>query len=268
MMSTTGFIDSHAHFDHLGGEGEVAAVIARAREAGVSRIVAIGGNEGANASAVDVARAHEGVVSAAVGFDRDQAARGTDDAKLRELAGAPGVVAIGEVGLDYHYEPATRKEQMALFERMLDLARESGKPVVVHSREADEDTLGLLRQYVDVLRGSGKLPGVLHCFTGSAEFAAKLLELGMMIGFSGIVTFKNAARLREVAKGVPEDRILIETDSPYLAPEPHRGKQNEPAHVAVVAAALAKIRNDSVEHIAHITADNAVRLFNLNGRQP
>lgn len=259
------FVDSHAHFDHLPDPRAVAEVLSRARAAGVGRIVAIGGHAGANAQAADIAEAEGGLVWAAVGYDRDQAPRDPPVDALRPWLARERVVAVGEIGLDYHYEPETRSMQIALFEQMLSLAREFAKPVIMHSREADEDTLAILKRHMSAARDGRGLPGVLHCFTGTAAFAACLLDLGLMIGFSGIITFKNAHAVREVAKTVPEDRLLIETDSPYLAPEPHRGKQNEPAHVALVAEALAKIRNDTVEHIAHITARNAQRLFKPDG---
>ncbi len=254
-------VDSHAHFDHLPDEQAVGEVLQRARAAGVGRIIAIGGHAAANAQAIAITRCAPDLVRATVGFDRDQAAREVDHAALIPLLSEPEVVAIGEIGLDYYYSRDTRAMQLTLFERMLEHARSVRKPIVVHSRDADEDTLQLLKAHCEALRDTLPYPGVLHCFTGSLPFAERLLEMGLLIGFSGIITFKNAAALREIAKVLPEDRILVETDSPYLAPEPVRGKRNEPAHVAHVAAALAKIRGDSAERIAHITAQNAVRLF-------
>jgi TatD DNase family protein len=146
---------------------------------------------------------------------------------------------------------------------MLDLAAKHRLPVIVHSREADDDTVELLREHVRRWRGDPARIGVLHCFTGTSEFARSVLDLGLMVSFSGIVTFRNADSLRAVAREVPEDRLLIETDTPYLAPVPQRGRPNEPAYVVHVAESLAKIRNDTVEHIAHSTARNALRLFGL-----
>lgn len=259
-------IDSHAHFDAFEEAGETAAVLERARAAGVARVVAIGGTPAANDLAVAVARRHPHQVRAVVGYDRDEAARVPDVAALDELARIPAVVGIGETGLDYHYAPETAPAQRALFGAMLDAAGRHGLPAVIHSREADEDTLAMLRDHARAWRGDPARLGLLHCFTGGEAFARRLLDLGLCLSFSGIVTFRNAADLRAVARLVPADRLLIETDAPYLAPVPFRGKRNEPAWVVHVAEALARERGDSLQALAEQTALNADRLFAWAGR--
>lgn len=257
-------IDTHAHFDVFDEEGAVPAVLARARAAGVARMIAIGGTPAANRRALALARAYPDALRATIGFDRDEIHANHDESTLRAQAIDPVCVAIGESGLDYHYGPDTRDAQCALFERMLALAAEVRKPIVIHSRDADPDTLALLRAHIARPGVDAARPGVLHCFTGSMAFARALVELGYFIGFSGIVTFKNAAALREVARALPADRILVETDAPYLAPVPHRGKRNEPAWVAEVAAALATERRVSLEQLADHVWENARTLFAWN----
>lgn len=255
--------DSHLHFDSFEQSGEVEAILQRAADAGVRRMVAVGGTPGANDLAFRLARRYAGRVFATAGLDRDEAGKTVDLAALRKLMNEPEVVAVGESGLDYHYAPETAPAQRVLLTRMLALASEFRAPAVLHSRDADEDTLAMLAEHRASWGGDHRRLGVLHCFTGSLDFARALLELGLYISFSGIVTFKNAAALREVAGIVPDDRLLIETDAPYLAPVPHRGKRNEPAYVARVADALAEIRHDTPGNIADITSRNAARLFNL-----
>jgi len=168
-----------------------------------------------------------------------------------QIAATPGARAVGEIGLDYHYDHSPRDVQLAVFRGQLALARQLDLPVVIHTREADEDTLALLRE-----EGRGQLRGVLHCFTGTPALAAAGLELGFFISLAGIITFPKAADLRETARQVPLDRLLTETDSPFLAPVPHRGKRNEPAHVARVVAALAELHGVAADHLAQRTAAN------------
>lgn len=252
--------DTHVHFDAFREPDELAAVLERAASAGVARMIAVGGSAEANAFALDTARRFAGRIRAAVGFDREQAGSELPWNALERSASA-GVAAIGEIGLDYHYQPGTAADQQSLFERQLALARTRRLPVIVHSREADDDTLAMLKAHAAAWPGDPARVGVLHCFTGTADFARRVLDLGLMISFSGILTFKNAAALREVAREVPAERLLIETDSPLLAPVPHRGRRNEPAHLALVAETLAQIRNDTPERIAHSTAANAGALF-------
>ena len=247
------YLDSHAHFDGAVEQGDVAGWLGRAAAAGVSRMVAIGGSPDANRRARDLAAAHPHAMRATAGYDRDLAATPPPLADVADLLRDTLVCAVGETGLDYHYEPETAPAQQALFGSMLELATAAGKPVVVHSREADADTLRLLRAYGG--------PGVLHCFTGGADFARALLDLGLYISFSGIVTFRNAEDLRAVARQVPADRLLIETDAPYLSPVPFRGQPNEPARVVEVARVLAEVRGVAVEELARLSYHNACQLF-------
>lgn len=254
-------VDTHAHFDDFALPEGVAEVLGRARDAGVRRVVAVGGSPAGNERAVAVARHNPGVAMAAVGYDRYRAGEDCADAPLRALLADPCTVAVGEIGLDYHHAPDTAAAQRRLFEEMLALAAEAGKPVVVHSREADEDTLAALRAHARAWRGAAERIGVLHCFTGGAAFAKALLDLGFMLSFSGIVSFRNAGPLREVAASVPEDRLLVETDTPYLAPVPVRGRPNEPAFLPYVVAAVAAARGAPPDAVAAATARNAARLF-------
>ena len=196
------YTDSHLHFDSFDEAGEVDDLIARAQQAGVQTMIAIGGTVEANSLAVRLADAHS-CVYATVGFDRDEAGKDPDLSSLAEYAGHPRVVGIGETGLDYHYGPDTAPQQIELFQQMLDLARTRQLPVVVHNRESDEDMLRMLKAHTELWEGDPERLGVLHCYTGDEVFAAKLLDLGFYISFSGIVTFKNAESLRRVAAMVP-----------------------------------------------------------------
>ncbi|NKB24803.1 MAG: YchF/TatD family DNA exonuclease [Kiritimatiellae bacterium] len=263
MMQDSMFIDSHLHFDTFEESGEVADIVYRAEDNGVSQMLAVGGSLLANQTAVELAKKYPHKVFASVGYDRDEAESNPDFDRLNILVTDPGVVAIGETGLDYHYTPDTAQVQLNLFQAMLDIAYAHRLPVIVHSREADQDTLNLLNNQTARWNGKEDEIGVLHCFTGSLDFANALLGMGFMISFSGLLTFKNADSIRAVAQTIPDDRILIETDAPYLAPVPYRGTRNEPAHVVEVAKVLAFIRNCSSERIAAITTDNARRLFHL-----
>lgn len=254
------YIDSHLHFDDFHARGEASDLIDRARAADVQRMVAMGGRPEANALAVDLALEHTGIVYAAVGYDRDQAEAPPSLDLVRDEVqrGGDVVVAIGETGLDYHYSADSAPQQRKLFEAMLGLCLEYKRPVIVHSREAVADTLELLRPYCE---SADFPPGVLHCFTGDRAFSEQLLERGMYISFSGIVTFNSAAQIREAAAHVPADRYLIETDAPYLAPVPHRGKRNEPAFVPHVAECLAGVRGVDLSVISRESWENTHRLF-------
>lgn len=261
-------IDSHVHLDVFDERGEVEELLTKAREQGVFRMVAIGGSPEANRRALRLSRKHPETLSAVVGFDRDLAAETPDATELDRLIRDPLVVGVGESGLDYHYEPETRSLQVELFDRMLECAAKVGKPMVVHSRDAEEDTLAALRLLASTWPGDVGRMGVLHCFTGSYAFAARLLDLGMMISFSGILSFKNAEDLRETAAKLPLDRLLIETDAPYLAPVPFRGKENHPAWVYRVAEILAELHHCLPEAVADQTRRNAERLFSLSAQGP
>jgi len=253
--------DTHVHFP--AAPVETQALVERALAAGVDRMLAVGGSPEANRSAVEIARMNPAHVRAAVGINRDQAETDWPADELTALAKAPEVAAIGEIGLDFHHEKQTRNAQLGLFERMLAVARDQRLPVIVHSREAEAETMALLEQHVRDWAGPQGRIGVQHCFTGSRAYAERLLTLGFFISFSGIITFKNAADLREIAARIPEDRLLIETDSPWLAPEPFRGRPNEPANVRRVAETLAEVRHCPVEAIAAATFCNAEKLFGI-----
>lgn len=257
------YIDSHAHFDKFAAKGLVEEVLARAADAGVTRIIAVGGNAESNRLVASLAARHPETLHVAVGFDRDQAERPNDLQALTEQLALPSVVAVGEIGLDYHYHPETAAIQKRLLREQLDIAAALGLPVIIHSREADEDTLELLRAYVGNWPRPDRSPGVLHCFTGTPAFAGQVLELGFMVSFSGILTFNQAGQVREAARMIPLERLMIETDCPYLAPVPHRGKQNEPAWVVCVAEKLAELHGCPVQKIAGITTRNALDFFGI-----
>lgn len=256
------WFDTHAHFDGA-GDAMAAGLLDRAAAAGVTRVVAIGHHPGANADALRVAGMHPGAVRAAVGLDRDCAGAAPDLASLEEMIRThpAQVVAVGEIGLDYHHAADSRLMQIDLLERELELARRWRLPVVLHSRDADDDMLTLCRTHAAAWSGAADRIGILHCFTEDEAFARSLLDLGFMISFSGIVTFRNADPLRAVARIVPSERLLVETDTPYLAPVPHRGRPNEPALLPAVGACLAQVRGIPVEELAAVTYANALRVF-------
>lgn len=259
------FTDSHFHLDHFALKGTIPDLLQASAEAQVSRMVAIGGSDEANQLALDTADAHPEVLWCTAGYDRDlcQSWGGNTD-NLRPLLADPKVVAVGECGIDYFHKENPADAQKELFGTMLDLAVDFQKPVIVHSREADEDTLAMLKDFSARWPDADRPCAVLHCFTGSQDFADELLELNLFISFSGIVTFKNAAEIREVAAKVPADRMMIETDSPYLAPVPHRGQRNQPAYVPHVAECLAEVRGTTPEAIGEITTANALRFFSIS----
>lgn len=252
-------IDSHAHLDSFGEE--LPAVLDRARLAGVRQIITIGASDGLgpNHTAVEIARAHPHVFASVGVHPHD--ARIVDEAALATIEGLaadPKVVAIGETGLDYHYKHSTIEEQQRAFRAFVALALRVKKPLVVHTRDADADTADLLRD-----TGAQAVGGVIHCFTGTPALAAAAIELGFYVSFSGILTFKAAEELRAVAKDLPRDRVLVETDCPFLAPVPHRGKRNEPAFVALTAERLAELWGVSVTEVQAKTSENTARLFGL-----
>jgi TatD DNase family protein len=258
-------VDSHCHVAEPEFDSDRAAVLARAAAAGVTTIVCVGatGPVASNAPAVALAGTHDGVeVVVAVGIHPHHAASADEPsfAALEAFARRPGVVAVGETGLDFHYDHSPHPAQLAAFARTVALARRLGLPLVVHVREAHTEAADLL-----AAEEAREVGGVIHCFTGNATDARRYLDLGFHISVAGIVTFKNADTLREAVRLVPPDRLLIETDSPYLAPVPHRGRRNEPAHVQLVAQAVAKTRGEPAEAVAGTTTTNARRLFRLRG---
>lgn len=257
------FFDTHVHFDDFVKDGTLEGLLERAGTAGVRKMIAVGGSPEANELAQMLAGAFFGRIYAAAGYDRHLTASSCDISALRELAAKPETVAIGETGLDYFYEPEKAKEQQRLFFQCLEAAIHFRKPVIVHTREADGDTLSILTDFSKYWKGDPAHVGVIHCFTRDRKTAEALLDIGFHISFSGIITFANADSLREIAKYIPDDRLLIETDSPYLAPVPHRGKQCEPAFIAETVKRLAELRGCTVESLAETTAQNAIRLFGL-----
>ncbi len=250
--------DSHAHFGTT--EEETSGTLARARDAGVTRILAVGGSAELNAAAVQAQALLPDTVRLALGADRDQTTLPQADllADIRRQHATHACAAVGEIGLDFHYTPETSANQCSLFAAQLALADELKLPVVIHTREAEDATCGVLDE---IPWHGSSLRGVIHCYTGTPAFARKLLDRGFMVSFSGIVTFRRAEDVRASAKYVPDDRLLIETDSPFLAPVPLRGKTNEPAFVVHTARFLADLRQLPVESLASLTFANAVSLF-------
>lgn len=258
-------VDSHCHLDFPDFAGERDAVVARAREAGVGTILTISTRLSTFDLVREIAERYDGLYCT-VGVHPHEADReddAADAARLAKLARHPKVIGIGETGLDYYYEHSVRARQQAAFRAHLAAARETGLPVVVHTRDADRDVMALLREEAE----KGGVSGLLHCFAASRELAECALELGFYISFSGIVTFKKAEPVRAVAREVPLDRLLVETDAPYLAPVPYRGKRNEPAYVVHTAAVVAAERGLPAEALAEATSDNFFRLF-AKARKP
>lgn len=258
------FVDSHAHIDGREFDADRDEAIERASAAGVTTILNVGtGNphSGVFERAVELTRKHPQIYTAIGVHPHD--ARFYDDAsesRIKQLlTTGQRIVAWGEIGLDFHYDNSPREVQMEVFKRQLRAARECNVPVVIHTREAERETIQILKSDYD---GSSR-KGVFHCFSGSRELATQALELGFMISFSGIVTFGKAEDLRAIARQVPLDRLLIETDCPYLAPVPHRGKRNEPAYVVEVARCIAELRGLELEEVARITTENFKRFLKI-----
>ena len=260
-MRSPPLVDSHAHIQAPEFVDDLDGIIQRAEQAGVGKIVVVGGagELAGNHRAVDLARSYPGLF-ATVGMHPHDAriVSEKDLADLKDLAADPKVVAVGETGLDFYYDHSPRQFQIELFCRFIHMARETRLPLVVHNREAEHEVADLLRR-----EGRGELQGVIHCFTGDYEAAKEFLDLGFYLSFTGIVTFKNAGPLREVVRKLPLDRMLVETDSPYLAPVPHRGKRNEPAFVRLVAETIAQVRDMPVDEVARVTSLNAELLFGI-----
>jgi TatD DNase family protein len=253
------FFDTHAHLDQPEFDDDREEVLSRAREAGVENIIAIGISADTSAVCVELAAAHAGIY-AAVGMQPNYLAEAQpgDWDRVVAMLDQPSVVAIGETGLDRHWDFTPFSMQQDYFDRHLRLSQERGLPFIVHMRDCDEDILVMLRE----AHARGSLVGVMHSFTGSRAMADECLAMGLYISFAGMVTFKKSNDLRSIAAAVPDDRILIETDSPYLTPEPVRKIQrNEPAHVRHTAACLAEVRGITLEQFAVQTTANAKRLF-------
>lgn len=254
-------VDSHCHLDCIDlseFDNSFEKLIQHSHDAGVEHMLCVSINLEKYPGMLEKVRAYPFVsVSAGMHPMADESDAFTVE-YLAELASDEKVVAIGETGLDYYYHKDDPRWQQERFRAHIQVANELDKPVIVHTRDAGDDTLAILKQ-----ENAERCGGVIHCFTETQAFADRALELGFMISISGIVTFRNADALRAIAKTIPDDRLLIETDSPYLAPVPHRGKQNQPAYVRQVAETLAEVRGCSVEQIAEISRDNFYRLFNI-----
>jgi TatD DNase family protein len=251
-------VDSHCHLDFPDFADELDAVIARARAAGIGRMVTISTRVRRQNELLAIADRFSDIFCS-VGTHPHYAHEELDvtAADLVARTRHPKVVAIGEAGLDYHYDRSPRQDQELGFRTHIEAARETGLPLVIHSRNADEDTARILEEET----GQGAFPAVLHCFTGGPDLARRAIALGLFISFTGILTFKNSTALRAIAAELPPDRILVETDAPYLAPNPFRGKRNEPAYVVETAKVLGETRGVSFDEIARQTTENFFALF-------
>ena len=252
------FVDSHCHLNYKGLVEQQVDVLARARESGVSAMLNISTRECEWDDVIGLAE-QESDVWASVGIHPHEADQhvGMDCAKLVEKSAHPRVVAIGETGLDYYYDKSDRAQQCTGFREHIKASRGTGLPIIIHTRDAEADTAAILTEEMR----EGAFTGVIHCFTASAAFARIALDLGMYISLSGIVTFKNAQDLQDVAKWLPEDRLLVETDAPFLAPIPHRGRTGEPAFLADTARFVSQLRGVAPEILAQQTSDNFYNLF-------
>lgn len=255
-------LDSHAHLDFDDYQGDLEGVVARARDAGLCRVVLIGlwRAPGSFGNALELATRDPGYFSATIGIHAHDCARVPEEdwRTMEELARDPRIVGVGETGLDFHYDHSPRPVQESSFRRSIAASKAAGKPVVVHVREADDVCERVLRS-----EGIPEAGGVIHCFTGDWARARAYLDLGLHVSVAGVVTFKAADALREAVRKAPRDRILVETDCPFLAPVPYRGKRNEPAYVARTAEKVAELWGVSVEEVGEITTENARRLFRL-----
>ena len=257
-MATPSLIDSHAHLDFAEYGADLESIVARAKQAGLVHVVVVGQFPRVKDAAA-LARQDRSFFSATAGIHPHDAAQASekDFAEIEALCADPAVVAVGECGLDFHYDCSPRDAQRAVFVRQLRLAKKLGKPVVVHTREADVETAEILAAEL------GPDSGVIHCFTSDWIAAQRYLALGMWLSFSGVLTFRNADAVRDAAQRTPLDRILVETDCPFLAPVPHRGKRNEPANVALTAAKLAELRGLPPAELALATTGNARKALRL-----
>ena len=251
-------IDTHCHFNHKKLADEIPACIARAHAADVEQMLVVGYDAASSTEAVALAETYAPHVFAVVGVHPHDSKDWNEETaqRIREWAGHPRVVAIGEIGLDFHHDFSPREAQGAAFRAQMKIAQEVGLPVVIHCREAYPETLEILAE-----ENVQALGGVMHCWAGTVEEAQQTIELGMHLGIGGTVTFKNAANVRASAKIAPLDRLLVETDAPYLAPMPYRGQRNEPAYTRLVANYLAELRGMTYEELADATTANARRFF-------
>lgn len=247
-------IDSHAHYDDSAFDDDRYELLDGLFSGDICKMINVGCSVKSSRSSLELAEKYPGIFAAA-GLHPDSADEVDRIGEIRTLCGREKVVAVGEIGLDYHYENHSRELQKMAFEEQLKLAAELRMPVIIHSRDAWEDTMELLRKY--------RPKGVMHCFSGSAEIAREIVEMGMYVGFTGVVTFKNAKKALKALEVIPTDRLLVETDCPYMAPEPNRGKRNFSGYLTYTVAAVAAAKGSSPEEMAEITAENAERLFNI-----
>jgi len=259
------YVDSHAHIEGSEFDADRENVIERALQAGVDTIVCVGNGDVAkdsHAAAVKLADRYSFIFTT-VGVHPHEARLYSSEMEkqLKDLSAHPKVIAWGEIGLDYHYDNSPRDIQREAFEKQLQIARERGLPAVIHTREAEADTLEVLRREWQ----GAELGGIIHCFTGTRSFAEQAIELGFLISFSGVVTFKSAGDLRETARLLPLEKILIETDSPFLAPVPYRGRRNEPAYVIETARCIAELHGLEPDELGAATSANFKRLFKTPG---
>lgn len=252
------FVDSHCHLDFKDFDADRQEVLARARAAKVAMMLTISTKITEAAEIIALAEAHD-ELACSIGIHPHEAGAQpqTSAAQLVELARHPKVIGIGETGLDYYYEHSPREAQQKNFRAHIEAARLSGLPLIVHARDADEDTADIMEDEM----GKGAYPALIHCFTAGPELARRALDMGCYISISGIATFNSAKQLRQTIETIPLERLLIETDAPFLAPVPHRGKRNEPSFVADTAAALAALKGVSVQQLAQATSDNFFSLF-------
>ena len=251
-------VDTHTHLNDAKFDGQEKEVIERARAAGVTRLINMGDTLASSEKAVKLAETYDGVF-AGVGIHPEEAIEMTarEDDILAAWTELPGVVAIGEIGLDYYWEEPEHEIQKKWFAAQLDLAKELKLPVIIHSRDAAEDTLNIVREYMQ----GGMYGGIIHCFSYSKEIAAEYLKMGLYLGIGGVLTFKNAKKLKEVAAIAPLSQIVLETDCPYMAPEPNRGRRNSSLNLPYVAEALAQIKGITAEEVIAVTEENAKRLL-------
>ncbi|KON66600.1 MULTISPECIES: TatD family hydrolase [Peribacillus] len=252
--------DTHVHVNAEQFNEDLEDVIERAQEAGVNNMVVVGFDRPTITRAMELIETYD-FMYAAVGWHPVDAIDMTEeDLKwIEELSSHPKVVAIGEMGLDYHWDKSPKAIQMEVFRKQIRLAKKVGLPIIIHNREATADIVNILKE-----EEASEVGGIMHCFSGSAETAMECIDMNFYISLGGPVTFKNAKKPKEVAAAVPLDRLLIETDCPYLAPHPYRGKRNEPSYVKLVAEQIAEIKQLSVEEVSQATTDNAKKLFGIN----
>lgn len=260
-MMLLNIVDTHAHLNMSQFDDDRETVIKRATEVGVKTIVVVGTDLESSRQAINIANSHPGIW-ATVGFHPHEAGimQTNDIEVMAELANNKRVVAIGEIGLDYYRNRAPREIQMQVFKRQLELAGRMNLPVVIHSRQADSDTLSLLREWAITPKRSSEAVGVIHCFSGDIDIARQHLDMGFYISFGAYISYPSSS-LSEVIRIIPANRLLIETDSPFLPPQSHRGKRNEPAYITTTLAVLARIRGQSIEMLARQTTENATHIF-------